>query len=148
MQIVNTKSRNRRRQAGFTLMELMIVIVILGLLAAIVAPRMMGAADDAKVAAAKAQINAFKMALNMYKLEFGKYPTTSEGLTALVSNGKKNFLDQDSVPADPWGNPYVYVSPGSEGHDFEVISLGEDGSPGGDGFAADIQSFDLQADHT
>jgi general secretion pathway protein G len=142
-----TKSR-RRGQAGFTLMELMIVIVILGMLAAIVAPRMIGATDDAKVASAKTQINAFKMALNMYKLEFGTYPTTGEGLQALVTNGKKNFLEQDSVPNDPWGNPYVYVSPGSDGHDFEVVSLGEDASPGGDGYAADIQSFDLQADNT
>ncbi len=130
---------------GFTLIELMVVIVIIGLLAALVVPCYIGAADKAKVTAAKTQINLLKSALTMFKLEMGEYPTTSEGLEALINNGKKNFLDQDSVPLDPWGMPYIYSCPGSQGHDFEIISYGSDRAPGGTGYAADIVSWDLQA---
>jgi len=131
--------------SGFTLIELMVVIVIIGLLAALVVPRYIGAADKAKVTAAKTQINLFKSALTMFKLEMGEYPQTSEGLEALINNGKKNFLDQDTIPLDPWGMPYVYVCPGTQGHDFEIISYGSDRAPGGSGYAADIVSWDLQA---
>lgn len=132
-----------RRKAGFTLIELMVVIVILGLLVGLVGPRLIGQTDKAKVQTARTQIENFSMALMLYKLEFGKYPTSSEGLNALVSNGRENFLEQDAVPSDPWGNPYVYVSPGKDGHDFEIISYGEDGSPGGTGYAADIESWNI-----
>lgn len=139
------QEQKRMSVSGFTLIELMVVIVIIGLLAALVVPRYIGAADKAKVTAAKTQINLFKSALTMFKLEMGDYPQTSEGLEALISNGKKNFLDQDSIPLDPWGMPYIYVCPGTQGHDFEIISYGSDRAPGGSGYAADIVSWDLQA---
>ena len=135
------------KEGGFTLVELMVVIVIIGILAAIVVPKMTGQADRAKVTAAKAQIQAFKMALDMFKLapELGRYPSTADGLEALISNEVQNFLDQDQVPVDPWGTPYVYTCPGTEGHDYEIISYGEDRVPGGTGYAADIESWNLQS---
>lgn len=145
------KSRKQRRAKaipGFTLVELMVVIVIIGLLAALVVPRFVARTDDAKVAAAKAQIHSFKQALEMFKLKSGSYPSTSEGLEALISNEFENFLEQDVIPLDPWNNPYVYSSPGSEGHDYEIVSYGEDRAPGGTGFAEDIVSYNLQASRT
>jgi general secretion pathway protein G len=135
----------RASQAGFTLIELMVVIVILGLLAAVVVPRFIGATDDAKVAAAKTQVHAFRMALDMYKLKFGNYPKTSEGLAALINNPKQNLLQEENIPNDPWGNPFQYTSPGSNGRDYDLQSFGADGAPGGSGFNADIQSWNLQA---
>lgn len=135
----------RAWQAGFTLIELMVVIVILSLLAAVVVPRFIGATDDAKVAAAKTQVHAFRMALDMYKLKFGNYPKTNEGLDALINNSKQNFLQEENIPSDPWGNPYQYTCPGQNGRDYDLVSFGEDGVQGGSGFAADIQSWNLQA---
>jgi len=136
-------NRKRRARAGFTLIELMVVIVILGMLVALVGPKLLGQADKAKVGTAKTQIANLSMALKLYKLEFGSYPTSSEGLGQLIENGKENFLEQDVVPQDPWNNPYIYVAPGSNGHDFEIVSYGEDGSPGGSGLGADIESWNL-----
>jgi len=135
----------RSAQGGFTLIELMVVIVIIGILAAIVVPRLGRRVDDAKVAAAKAQIQQFKTVIEMYKLKVGRYPTTAEGLDALIHNEQENFLDQDTIPLDPWANPYVYTCPGAEGHDFEIVSYGEDGMPGGTSYAQDIQSWNLAA---
>ncbi|HOD51413.1 MAG TPA: type II secretion system major pseudopilin GspG [Candidatus Hydrogenedentes bacterium] len=141
------RTERRRQEAGFTLVELMVVIVILGLLAALVAPRFLEVADEAHVNTAKAQISHFKTALTQYKLELKKFPSTSEGLEALINNEKsKKFLDSDAVPKDPWGNPYVYTSPGAEGHDFEIISYGADGQKGGTGYNADIMSWNLQGE--
>ena len=137
----------KQRRAGFTLVELMVVIVILGLLAALVAPRFLTVADEAHVSAAKAQISHFKTARTQYKPEFNEFPTSSDGLEALVSNAKnKNYLDADSVPKDPWGNPYVYTCPGAEGHEFEIVSYGADGQKGGTEYNADIVSWNLQGD--
>ncbi|MCC6486317.1 MAG: type II secretion system major pseudopilin GspG [Candidatus Hydrogenedentes bacterium] len=134
-----------RGSAGFTLIELMVVIVILSLLAAVVVPRFMIATDDAKVAAAKTQIANFRMTLDMYKLKFGNYPKTSEGLNALINNPKQNLMQEESIPPDPWGNPYLYTCPGQNGRDYDLVSYGADGVQGGDGFNADVQSWNLQA---
>jgi len=139
-------------QKGFTLIELMVVIVILGILAAIIAPRIIGRTDEAKVTKAKVQIRNFETALKMYKLDNGTYPTTEQGLEALIQKPSvgtipKNwreggYLEMSKVPLDPWGNKYVYLSPGSHG-DFDIISYGADGAQGGDGFNADIESWNL-----
>jgi general secretion pathway protein G len=135
--------RSRRARAGFTLIELMVVIVILGMLVALVGPRLIGQTDKAKVQTAKTQIQNFAMALKLYKLSFGHYPSSAEGLEHLINNGKEKFLEEDAIPLDPWGNAYVYTYPGSAGHDFEIVSYGEDGAPGGTGYAADIESWNL-----
>jgi len=139
------RGASRQSRAGFTLIELMVVIVILGLLAAVVVPKFIGATDDAKVAAAKTQVHAFRMALDMYKLKFGNYPKTAEGLESLINNPKQNFLQEERIPPDPWGNPYQYSCPGSNGRDYDLQSFGADGAPGGTDFNADIQSWNLQA---
>lgn len=142
--------RTLMRPEGFTLIELMVVIVILGILAAIIAPRVMGRADEAKVTEAKVQIKNFETALKMYRLDNGRYPSTEQGLEALVekpSTGAipKNwreggYLEKKKAPVDPWGNRYVYVSPGLHG-DYDIVSYGADGVKGGEKFDADIESW-------
>lgn len=139
-----------RRAAGFTLIEILVVVVILGILAAVVAPRMMDQPDKAAVVAAKQDLQAIVTALNMYKLDNHHYPSTQQGLEALVQrpggvpearNWKEGgYLSR--LPTDPWGNPYQYLSPGRNG-DFDVYTLGKDGQPGGDGYNADIGNWDL-----
>lgn len=139
------KRETARRNAGFTLVELMVVIAIIGLLAALVLPSFMGQLDEAKVTSAKTQIKLFETALMQYKIKIGKYPTTGEGLNALLNNSSgKSFLQNvTAIPPDPWGNAYQYVCPGTRGHDYEIISYGEDGTSGGADLAADIVSWDL-----
>lgn len=134
----------RRSRSGFTLLELLVVIVIIGLLAAYVGPKYFSQLGKSEVTVAKAQIEAFEKALDAYRLDVGRYPTTEEGLAALLAapataakwNGP--YLKKD-VPADPWGHPYVYRAPGSKG-DFDVLSYGKDGQPGGSGADADISN--------
>ncbi len=139
---VANDARRRRGEAGFTLVELMVVIAIIAALATIVGVNVLGSMDEADVGAAQAQIRNFKTALTAYKLMFKKFPTPAEGLEALVTNAKgKNFLDSNSVPLDPWGNPYIYSAEGSSG--FKIVSYGADGAPGGSGYDADISSDDL-----
>jgi general secretion pathway protein G len=132
----------RERQKGFTLLELLVVVVIIGLLAGFVAPRYFSQVGKSEVATAKAQIDALEKALDQYRLDTGRYPTTELGLKALVDrpateqkwNGP--YLKKD-VPLDPWGKPYQYKAPG-EKWDFDLLSYGRDGRPGGSGEDADI----------
>jgi general secretion pathway protein G len=136
---------SKRRDRGFTLIELLIVMVILGLLAALVGPRMFGKVGKSRQKAAKAQITLFETALDTYKLDTSKYPTTSQGLEALrtqpsgVERWDGPYLPK-AVPMDPWGHPYEYRYPGEHG-DYDIISYGADGSPGGDEENMDIVSW-------
>ena len=133
---------------GFTLIEVMVVVIILGILAAIVVPRVMDRPDVARVTKAKQDIRALESALNLYKLDNFRYPTTDQGLEALVKKPgvppePKNWRPyMDRLPKDPWGNPYQYLSPGEHG-EVDVFSLGADGRPGGEGLDADIGNWDL-----
>ncbi|MCX5758589.1 MAG: type II secretion system major pseudopilin GspG [Candidatus Hydrogenedentes bacterium] len=137
---MNADVRNERRRsaAGFTLIELMVVISIIAVLATIVGYNVIGAMDDASVAQAKSQIRSFKTALLAYRLKFNRFPTTSEGLGALIENDKGiKFLD-NTIPKDPWSNDYVYSS--DSARDYRVMSYGADGRPGGSGYDEDIDS--------
>jgi general secretion pathway protein G len=134
-----------RRGAGFTLLELLVVIVIIGLLAAYVGPKYFSQLGKSEVTITKAQIEAFEKSLDTYRLDVGRYPTTEEGLGALLAapasaTAKWNgpYLKK-GVPQDPWGHPYLYRSPGSKG-EYEIVSTGKDGQPGGAGDNADISS--------
>jgi general secretion pathway protein G len=140
----------RARSRGFTLIEIMVVVVIMGILAALVVPKLMGRADDARIAAARHDIATILQALKLYKLDNQRYPTTEQGLQALVAtptsgpaaNGWRQGGYLEKLPKDPWGNAYQYVSPGVKG-EVDVLSLGADGQPGGTGVDADIGSWDL-----
>ena len=131
----NLKIFHRLGSKGFTLIELMVVMVIIGLLAATVVPKFFGQVDKAMQQDAQAQIELLGQALDLYRLEKHKYPTSDEGLEALKSYLKKN------VPKDPWGNDYIYESPGKEGRGYDLISLGADNAEGGEGTDIDIVSW-------
>jgi general secretion pathway protein G len=138
--------RRLSQQAGFTLIEIMVVVFILGLLVTLVAPRIIGRTDEARVTKAKADIKAIEEALNMFKLDNGFYPSSAEGLAALVQGTPraKRFNPDgylSKIPIDPWGNEYLYQS---DGRDVVVISLGADGVEGGEGYNADIDSRALE----
>jgi general secretion pathway protein G len=136
---------------GFTLIELLVVMLILGLLIGIVGPKLIGHTDDAKVNAARIQIASMVSALKIYKLDNGMYPTTEQGLEALVSppqSGdvpkhwrKGGYLEKGKVPKDPWGDEYIYLCPGAHG-DFDITSYGADGVAGGDDYNKDLNSWD------
>ncbi len=139
-----------RGSAGFTLIELLVVIVIIGILAAVVGPRFFGKTEQAKVSAAKAQIENFSISLDSYQLDTGDYPTTQQGLRALITqpssppipkNWRGPYLRKKEVPLDPWGNPYVYTYPAKNGPDFDLLSYGKDGKPGGTGDNAEITNW-------
>jgi len=143
------RQAGRRRQAGVTLIEMLVVVMIIGLFVALVAPRMLNKADSARVTATRAQINSFMTALGSYKLDTGLFPTTEQGLQALrtqpqgVNQWQGPYLPQD-IPVDPWGGPYLYKFPGEHGDEPDIISLGADGQPGGTGISADILSWKSQ----
>lgn len=141
----------RRAQRGFTLIEIMIVVVILGVLGALVLPNIMGRPDQAKATAARTDIKSIATALEVYRLDNGHYPSTTQGLQALVQrpNGlpqPRNWSVQGylkALPQDPWGTPYQYLNPGQRStYGFELYSLGADGQPGGDGLAAEIGNWE------
>jgi len=134
---------------GFTLIEIMVVVIILGILAGLVLPRFMGRTEEARRTKARIQIENLESALKMYKLDNGTYPSTEQGLEALVQKPTVGFLpknwreggylEKGKVPLDPWGRPYAYLSPGVKSRDFDLKSLGADGEEGGDGENEDIE---------
>lgn len=141
----------QNRLSGFTLIEILVVLVIIGILAALVAPRLITRADEAKVTAAMIQIKNFETALKIFRADNGFYPTTEQGLMALVvppltgqipENYKPSgYLARKSLPHDPWGNPYIYISPGELG-DYDIVSYGADGLPDGEKYNMDISNWD------
>ena len=141
------------RHRGFTLIEIMVVITILGILAALIVPRVIGRTDDARITAARQDIGAVLQALKLYRLDNGRYPSTEQGLRALVekpnteplpNNWKTGgYLERAGVPKDPWGREYQYLNPGRDGREIEVFSLGRDGQTGGEGPDADVGSWQL-----
>lgn len=138
---------------GFTFIELMAVIVILGILAMTVMPKFFGRIDEARSTAAKIQIRNFEQALRLFYLDNGFYPATEQGLQALIEKPsvgrvptkwrEGGYLEKNALPLDPWSNEYVYLSPGRAGEDYEIISLGRDGREGGEGPDADISSSQI-----
>jgi general secretion pathway protein G len=146
--------RQRQSRGGFTLIELMVVIVIIGILAAYIAPKFINRAEEAKVSSAKAQIRSFETSLKLFKLDNGFYPSTEQGLDALVrvptagriptKYKKGGYLESEKIPDDPWGNPYAYESPGSHEFDYEILCYGADGIDGGEDIDADIKSWAME----
>ena len=147
--IYSKNKKTGRIQAGFTLIEILVVLVILGLLIAIVAPNVMDRLPEAQITKAKADIRALESALNLYKLDNFNYPNTDQGLESLVAKPAgtpeprnwKQYMDR--LPKDPWGNDYQYMSPGTKG-DIDIFSFGADGRPGGQEENADIGNWNLQ----
>ena len=143
-----TKRINATRGSrGFSLLELLVVLLLLGAFAGIFAPKIFGQAEKAKQKAAKLEIDQIGQALDLYKLEIGRYPTSQEGLAALMtapsgaSNWNGPYLKRNAVPKDPWSNEYRYLSPGDQNRPYDIISLGTDGKEGGDGDGKDINSW-------
>ena len=151
--MVRNISCNKFTDHGFTLIELMVVIVILGILAGLIVPRIMGRPEEAKQLKAKIQIEALETALKLFKLDSGMYPDTEQGLQAWVEQPetgnipkkwrKGGYLEKGKLPTDPWGNDFVYLSPGVNG-EYDIISYGADGVPGGEDKNKDINNWELE----
>ncbi len=141
-----------RRRGGFTLMEILVVVMIISILATIVGVQVIPRLGEAKQSAARAQMAAFEQALGVYRLHHGRYPTREQGLAALCRKPTvppipenypaEGYLDSSEVPLDPWGRAYVYFIPGSDGRPYEIVSYGADGEPGGEGENAEVSSAD------
>jgi len=140
-----------RQERGFTLVEIMVVVVILGILAAIVMPKLLGRPEEARITQVKTQIRGLEQALGMFKLDNGFYPSTEQGLEALVNKPTSGRIPTryaenaylPKVPKDPWGSAYLYIAPGVHG-EYDLYSYGPDSQPGGDGQNADIGNWDLE----
>jgi len=143
-----------RDARGFTLIELMVVVVILGILAGLIIPKIMGKPEEAKRLKARMQVEQLEQALKLYYLDNGEYPTTEQGLNSLVEKPatepvpkrwkEGGYLEKKKIPADPWDNPFVYISPGVHDKDFDLVSYGADREEGGEGKYADIESWNLE----
>lgn len=143
-----------KNQKGFTLIEIMVVVIILGLLAGLVLPRILGQEEKAKVEASKVQIRSLESALDAFKLDNGFYPATDQGFEALIKKPETGripnkwreggYLKPARIPKDPWGKDFVYFSPGNEGREYEIVSYGADNEPGGEGNNADIESWKME----
>ena len=141
-------------EGGFTLIELMVVLVILGILAGLIMPRIIGKPEEARRMKARIQINSIEQALKLYYIDNGDYPSTEQGLLALVEEPETEpvprnwkdggYLEKGKVPKDPWGDPYVYLSPGVHSREYDLESFGADGEDGGEGKYADVQSWDME----
>jgi general secretion pathway protein G len=139
---------------GFTLIELMVVVVILGILAGLIIPKIMGKPEEAKRLKARMQIEQLEQALKLYYLDNGEYPTTEQGLNSLVEKPatepvpkrwkEGGYLEKKKIPLDPWDNPFVYISPGVHDKDFDLVSYGADREEGGEGKYADTESWNLE----
>jgi general secretion pathway protein G len=149
MHIVSHRPRGRRLERGVTLVEIMVVVVIIGILGALVVPKLLGRTGESRVVAAKVDISTMMQALKLYKLDNQRYPTTEQGLQSLIqkptsgpaATGWKAGGYLEKLPKDPWGNQYQYLSPGLHG-EVDIFSLGADGQPGGTGEDADIGSWE------
>ena len=141
----------RNAQGGFTLIEIMVVVVILAVLGALVVPKILENVDKARVTRAQSDIRAIQTALDLYRLDNFKYPTSEQGLQALVKQPVDPTITNyrsggylGSLPKDPWNKPYEYVSPGPDGRDYEITTYGRDGKAGGEGYDADISTATLE----
>ncbi len=153
LQETDYQKRGKSAQRGFTLIELLVVLIIIGILAGYIGPKIMGRPEEAKRTKAAMQIKGLETALRLYKLDNGNYPSTEQGLEALVEppeSGKLppkwrqgGYLEKSKVPKDPWGNGFVYLSPGIHS-DFDLISYGADGESGGDENNADINNWEIE----
>jgi general secretion pathway protein G len=143
--VPSNRPEHLRSQAGFTLIEIMVVIAIIGILATLIVPKIMGRPDEARVTAAKHDLATMSQALKLYRLDIGRYPTTEQGLKALVERPTSEPVPQnwkaggylDRLPNDPWGKPYQYTNPGTKG-EIDLYSFGADGKPGGAALDADV----------
>jgi general secretion pathway protein G len=145
-----SRRRARQRARGFTLIEIMVVVIIIGLLAAVIVPTVISKVDEAKVAKTKADIQALETALTEFRLDNSKYPTSEQGLTSLVTQPTDPSIKHwrpggyiQRVSKDPWGNDYQYVYPGTHGKEYDLFSYGADGAPGGEGIDADIGNWNI-----